>query len=87
MLRPVSTDGGSADGGSADGGSADGGRALGGRGGLLALVLQLASVELQMCLYDQPGPTSGQCEALLPACCHLLEEVKVLSSVYLVVCT
>ncbi|KAL1499890.1 hypothetical protein AB1Y20_012573 [Prymnesium parvum] len=46
----------------------------GAAGRLVALVVQLSSVELQMALYDQPGPTSAACEAALPACCQLLEE-------------
>ena len=52
-----------------------------GPGHLLALVIQLASVELQMALYDQPGPTTEECRALLPACCQLLEEVTSVSGV------
>ena len=64
--------------GRADGraGSGGGGGSGGeGRGGLLSLILQLCSVELQMCLHDQPSDeVSDSCLAVLPACCALLEE-------------
>lgn len=44
-------------------------------GALLTLLLQLCSVELQMCMHDQPsGETSASCLSVLPACCSLLEE-------------
>ena len=46
-----------------------------GDGALLSLVVQLAGVELAMCLYDQPGEVVGEHAArLLPVCCGLLEE-------------
>jgi len=46
-----------------------------GDGALLSLVVQLAGVELAMCLYDQPGEIVGEHAArLLPVCCGLLEE-------------
>jgi len=38
-------------------------------------VVQLAGVELAMCLYDQPAELVGEHAArLLPVCCGLLEE-------------
>ena len=41
---------------------------------MLILLLQLCSVELQMCLHDQPGgEVSDDCVGVLPACCSLLE--------------
>ena len=44
-------------------------------GSLLSLVLQLCSVELQLCLHDQPAEeVSATCLGVLPACCALLEE-------------
>ena len=45
-------------------------------GTLLSLLLQLSSVELQMCLHDQPGdqPMSDEARATLAACCSLIEE-------------
>lgn len=71
-------------GGVAEGG--EGGRERGEDGGaepsegeggrLLALVIQLASVELQMALYDQPADTTPECEAVLPTCCQILEEAS-----------
>ena len=47
-----------------------------GGGSMLSLVLQLCSVELQMCLHDQPSdtPMSSAHRGVLPACCTLLEE-------------
>ena len=47
----------------------------GGGGSMLTLLLQLCSVELQMCLYDQPADdVSTECLEVMPACCALLEE-------------
>ena len=42
----------------------------------LSLLLQLCSVELQMCLHDQPSdtPLDSTRRAVLPACCALLEQ-------------
>lgn len=46
-----------------------------GAGGMLCLLLQLSSVELQLCLHDQPSEDiSPSCLGVLPACCALLEE-------------
>ena len=46
------------------------------KGALLSLVIQLCSVELQMCLHDQPSdePIARPTLAVLPAACALLEE-------------
>ena len=45
------------------------------KGALLSLVIQLCSVELQMCLHDQPSdePIARPTLAVLPAACALLE--------------
>lgn len=46
-----------------------------GEGALLALLLQLSSVEFAMCLYDQPADAVPPAvSALLPEVCSLLEE-------------
>jgi len=46
-----------------------------GDGALLSLLVQLCTVELCMCLHDQPADdVSEHVLALLPACCSVLEE-------------
>ena len=48
-----------------------------GEGALLALLLQLSSVEFAMCLYDQPADAVPPAvSALLPEVCSLLEEAR-----------